>query len=183
MLSREQLRLDGLRAYELGRFRAAARIGFVLVPVGALCLLESRGRPACACVVAALLSLCVWLRWRDRRGFELVSRGLRAGSIPLFAGLLFERLGIECGLAVGSSYCTAVAALLGAAAGAIIGARTPDAQERLWGFITAASIAALAAVVGCVRLGVVGVVGVVAGIAFGTLVAAAISGNSASASR
>lgn len=183
MVSREQLKLQGLRAYEFGRLRAAARIGFVLIPVAAICLLESRGRPACACVAAALLGVCVWLRWRDRRGFELVTRGLRAGSIPLFAGLVFDRLGIECGFAGESTYCTAVAALVGGAAGALIGAYTPDAQERLWGFITAATIAALAAIVGCVRLGLLGVVGVVAGIAFGTVVAAAASRISSSPSR
>jgi hypothetical protein len=75
MVSREELRLQGLRAYEVGRVRAAARIAFVLVPVVLLCLLESRGRPACACVAAALIGVCVWLRWRDRRGFEVVSSG------------------------------------------------------------------------------------------------------------
>jgi hypothetical protein len=183
MVSREQLRLQGLRAYEFGRLRVAARIAFVVVPVGSLCLLESRGRPACACVVAALLAVCVWLRWRDRRGFEVVTRGLQAGSIPLFAGLVFDRLGVECGLAGASTYCTGVAALVGGAAGTLIGARTPDARERLWSSITAGAVAALAAIVGCVRLGLVGVVGVVAGIAFGAAAAAAVSKNSISPSR
>src|SRR5688572_6643201 len=126
MVSREQLRHQGLRAYEVGRLRTAARIAIVLAPVASICLLETRGRPACACVAAALIGACIWLRWRDRRGFEVVSSGLRAGSIPLLAGLVFDRLGIECGLAGASTYCTVVAALVGGVAGALIGARTPD---------------------------------------------------------
>ena len=183
MVSREELRLQGLRAYELGRLRAAARIAFVLLPVVSLCLLESRGRPACACVAAALVGVCVWLRWRDRRGFEVVTSGLQAGSIPLLAGLVFDRLGIECGFDGASTYCTVVAALVGGAAGAIVGARTRDAKERLWGFMAAATVAALAAILGCIRLGLVGVIGVVAGIALGTVVTAAIARTPSSPSR
>lgn len=183
MVSREELRLQGMRAYEVGRLRAASRVAFVLIPAVSLCLLESRGRPACACVAAALVGVCVWLRWKDRRGFEVVASGLRAGSIPLVAGLLFDRLGIECGTVGASSYCTAIAALFGVAAGGFIGVRTHDSPERLWGFMAATTVAILVATVGCVRLGLVGVVSVVAGIALGTIVTAAIAGVPASPSR
>ncbi|MEY2935431.1 MAG: hypothetical protein RL033_6180 [Pseudomonadota bacterium] len=173
MVTREQLRLHGLRAYEWGRLQTAARVVFVLVPLAALCLLESRGRSSCACVATALIGVCIWLRWRDRRGFEVVTTGLRAGCIPLLAGVVLDRLGIECGLAGESTYCTAFAVLVGGAAGGYIGMRIPGSRERLQSVITAAAVAAMAGVIGCVRLGLVGAVGVVGGIALGAILAGA----------
>ena len=177
MVSREQLRIEGLRAYELGRLRSASRIAIVLVPLATVCLFESRGRAACACVAAILLSLCVWLRWRDRRGFEVVTTGLQAGSIPLLAGLALDRLGIECGLAGAASYCTGFAALVGAGAGSYIGVRERHWPGRLGSLCTAGAVAALAAVLGCVRLGLVGVAGVVAGIALGAIAVGSTSSS------
>lgn len=66
MVNREQLRARGLWAYEMGRLRAASRIALLLVPTAAVCLLEARGREACACSSVLLVSLAIWLRWRDR---------------------------------------------------------------------------------------------------------------------
>lgn len=175
MVSREQLRTDGLRAYELGRLRSAARVAVVLIPLAAVCLLESRGRAACACVAVALIGLCVWLRWRNRRGFEVVATGLQAGSVPLVAGLALDRLGIECGVAGAESYCTVLALLIGCGAGAYIGARERQWRGRLQSVATAGAVAVLAATLGCVRLGFVGVSGVVAGIALGALLTARAS--------
>lgn len=175
MVSRDQLRIQALRAYEWGRLRTAARVAFVLVPVALLCLFENRGRAECVCVAAALLALCVWLRWRNRRGLEIVTTGLQAGSAPFLAGLVFDRLGIECGLGAASTGCTAFAALAGIAGGAFIGAQERQWQGRLWSFVTAAAIAALAASLGCIRLGGVGLVSVVAGIALGSIVMAGAS--------
>ena len=172
MVSREQLRIDGLRAYELGRLRSASRIAIVLVPLAAVCFFESRGRAACVCVAGVLFSLCVWLRWRNRRGFEVVATGLQAGAVPLVTGLALDRLGIECGLAGGASYCTALASVIGLGAGAYIGARERQWRGRIQSVITAGAVAILAATLGCVRLGWVGVSGVVVGIALGALVAA-----------
>jgi hypothetical protein len=172
MVSRDHLRSGGLRAYELGRLRSAARIMLVLVPLAAVCLIESRGRAACVCVAGVLISLCLWLRWRDRRGFEIAATGLQAGTIPLFAGLVLERLGVECGFAGAQSYCTGFAALIGFGAGAYVGVREHQWRGRLGSLVTAGAVAVLAAILGCVRLGLVGVSAVVAGIALGALVTA-----------
>ena len=115
----------------------------------------------------------IWLRWRDRRGFDAVSTGLGAGSVPLVAGLVLDRFDLQCGLAGGAALCTAFAVLVGGGAGAIVGVRQGTRQRRLWGAATAGAVAALAASLGCVRLGVVGVASVVAGIALGVVGAAA----------
>jgi hypothetical protein len=107
MVSREQLRATGLRAYELGRLRSAARIALVLLPLSALCLMESRGRETGACLAGLLLALAIGLRWWHRRGIESVNTGLLAGSLPLLSGLLLQSLDLECGWAGGDVYCTA----------------------------------------------------------------------------
>jgi hypothetical protein len=74
MVSRDQLRVQGLRAYEWGRLRTAARVAFVLVPVALLCLLENRGRAECVCVAA--------VGWRSsRQAFKQVAfRSWRGSS-------------------------------------------------------------------------------------------------------
>lgn len=167
MVSRAQLRSHGLRAYELGRLKTALRVGLVILPLAGLCLIESRGREACACVAVVLLVLCVWLRWRDRQGYEVVAMGLRAGAFPLLLGLLFDRFGLQCGLAEGASFCTASALIVGGVAGGYVGFKVRSWHGRFMGLLTAAAVAGLAAGLGCVRLGVLGVTSVVAGIAAG----------------
>ena len=173
MVNREQLRTQALWAYETGRLRAASRIALVLIPAAAVCLLESRGRGTCACTSVALLGLAIWLRWRNRRGFEAVSTGLLAGSVPLVAGLFLDRFDLQCGLAGGSTFCTGFAVLLGGTAGVFIGVRENKRRRQLWSAVTAAAVAALAASLGCVRLGVVGLASIVAGIALGVVGATA----------
>ncbi|MFZ5896374.1 MAG: hypothetical protein ACOY0T_35295 [Myxococcota bacterium] len=175
MESREQLRVHALRAYEFGRLRAASRVAFVLVPLALVCLYETRGRELCGCLAAALLGVCVWLRWRNRQGFENVSTGLRAGSIPLAAGLLLDRFDLRCSLSGAESFCTIFAVGIGSAAGVLIALRERNWDARLSSWLTAGAIAALAASLGCLRLGVVGLASVVAGIALGTLVTARLA--------
>jgi hypothetical protein len=86
---------------------------------------------------------------------------------------MLDRFDLQCGVGGGATFCTGFAALLGGAAGVLIGVREQKRQGRLWSAVTAAAIAALAAGLGCVRLGVVGLASVVAGIALGLVGAAA----------
>jgi hypothetical protein len=68
MVNSKELAARGLRAYELGRLVTASRVALVLVPLAALCLFETSGREACACLSVLLLGSAIWLRWRDRAG-------------------------------------------------------------------------------------------------------------------
>ena len=174
MVNVEELRARGLRAYEVGRLLTASRVGLLLVPVAALCLIESRGRETCACLSVVLLGAAIWLRWRDRRGMESVRTGLGAGSIPLFAALLVARFDLHCGWAGADTFCTAGSVLLGAGSGVLIAVREARGRARFWSFATASAIAALAASQGCVRLGIFGVTSMVVGIALGTLAGAGV---------
>lgn len=175
MVNLDQLALRGRRAYELGRARLAARVALVLIPASALCLLEERGRPTCACAAILLLATSVWLRWRDRRGAQAASTGLLAGSIPLVAGLVLARLGVRCDEVSSAPLCTAVSLLAGAGAGVVVAVREARQRARLGSWLTAIAIAALAAGLGCLRLGVAGLGGVAVGMAVGALAAAVAS--------
>jgi hypothetical protein len=175
MVNREQLTERGLRAYEFGRLQMASRVALVLVPATAICLFESRGRETCLCLALVLLGLAIWLRWRNRRWLDTVTVGLQAGSLPLVAGLLLDRLDVPCGLAGAASYCTAFAVFTGGAAGMWIGVRERKPGGQLLSWLTAGAIAALAASLGCVRLGAVGLASVVAGIAVGIAGMAAVA--------
>lgn len=170
MVSREQLRLQGLRAYELGRLRAATRVGLVVIPAAAICLISGGEREACACIATLLLGVCIWLRWRDRRGFEVVTLGLQAGAVPLVVGLTLDRFGIECSVEGGSVFCLLFAVLAGGASGAYISSTEAQSSARLGSVLTAGGIAALAGALGCVRLGIVGTTSVLVGMALGLAV-------------
>lgn len=174
MVNPEELTARGLRAYEAGRLLAACRVALVVIPLAALCLVERTGREMCACAGVLLLGGAVWLRWRDRRGEEAVRTGLMAGSLPLAAGLILDRLGIRCGLAGSESFCTVLGILFGVGAGAMISLTQLRAAARISSLLTAAAIAGLAAALGCVRLGVLGVSSMLAGLVVGSMVSAVV---------
>src|SRR6478609_8999142 len=113
MLTRDQLKQGGLRAYERGRLRAAARVAWVLVPVALVCALGTGAGEACACLAVLLFSVALYLRWRDRLGVDAVSAGLFAGSLPLVVGLLLGRLGPAYENAPFWSVCTALCVAVG----------------------------------------------------------------------
>jgi hypothetical protein len=173
MVNLEQLRVRGLRAYEQGRVRTAARIGLLVIPMAALCLVEATGRQACACLAVLLLALAVWLRWRDRRGMEAVTTGLLAGTIPLVVGLILARLDIDCHAPGTQTLCAALSASLGLAAGVFIALREARRKARSGSWLVAGSIAVLAASMGCLRLGIASVISVALGLAVGAALAAA----------
>lgn len=174
MVNREQLKTNGMRAYEAGRLRAAARVTLLLVPAALLCLLETQAREACACLAVALLGLAVGLRWWDRQGVENVTTGLTAGIVPLFFGMALDHLGLRCGFTADSSLCAALALLAGGCAGAYIGTGERRSPRQLRSWVSSTMVAALAASLGCVRLGTVGLASAVAGIVVGTALTAAL---------
>lgn len=172
MVNLEHLEARGLRAYELGRFRMAAKVGLLLLPLSLVCLLETQGREACACTAVLLLVAATWLRWHDRGGVESVADGLAAGSVPFAFGLLLGRFAPECASAGLFSACTAFSVLVGGAAGTIVAVRESARPSSSRGWLTAGAIAVLAASMGCIRLGIASVLGVAIGVPLGRLAAA-----------
>jgi hypothetical protein len=171
MVNLELLAARGRRAYEMGRLMTAARVALVLVPVAALAMIEHRARSGCACCAAVLLALAVWLRWRDRRGWESVETGLFAGAVPLVAGLVLGNLGVACDVRIDAASCTALSVAVGAAGGAVIAWREAKGKAPHGSVLMAGAVAALAAGVGCLRLGAASVAAAVGGLAMGAVVA------------
>src|SRR5262245_32759975 len=96
MVSREQLKRGGLRAYEAGRLRIAARASWVLVPTMLFCAFATDAGETCVCLGTLLLGASVFLRWRNRRGSDAVRDGLIAGALPLVAGVVVARVAPSC---------------------------------------------------------------------------------------
>jgi hypothetical protein len=167
MVSLETLTARSLRHYELGRLRMAARIAIVIAPIVAICLLEPVGREACACCAALLLAATIWLRYRSRAGFESVSTGLLAGSIPLAAALALTRIDPGCASADLVSYCTGFSLLIGGAAGAVVALRERGVVTLSGHWLVAIGVALLTASLGCARLGLASVGGVALGLLIG----------------
>jgi hypothetical protein len=167
MANLEQLTSRALRAYEIGRLKAASRVAWTLVPVALLCLLEANSRETCGCLGVLLLGVSIWLRWRDRTGFEAVTTGLLAGGIPLLAGLALARFDIDCGTIATARTCNILSAVVGVAAGSVIAVREAKRGTRFPSVVAAAAISVLAASLGCLRLGSASVLSVAFGIAVG----------------
>lgn len=169
MVSRERLRSQGLRSYELGRLRAASRAAWLLIPVGLFCALWTGAHERCACAGALLLASSIYLRWRDRAGGDSVRRGLQAGALPLAIGLLVARFAPECANAPVLSWCSALSVAFGTPAGLWLGYRLSGAGASLGAWCAGGGVAILAASLGCVGLGIAGLLGVSAGLVLGLL--------------
>ncbi len=166
MANRERVRRASLRAYELGRLRVAARATWVLVPIVLLCALETGAGETCACIGVLLLGASIFLRWRDKRGVDSVRDGIRAGALPLAAGLVVARFTDGCG-GEPMSVCTAVCMVGGVPAGAWLGSRLARRDVPWSSWLAAGSIAGLVASLGCASLGLAAVAGAIAGLSLG----------------
>lgn len=168
MVNREQLKREGLRAYEAGRWRMASRAAWVLAPTVLICALATGRGEACACLGVALLAASVLLRWRDRRGVDSVRYGLLAGALPLFIGVVVTCVAPDCANAPLLSMCTAACLCLGLPSGIWLGRRLARREASGSTWFAATGVAMLAASLGCVGLGVAGLTGTLIGLAIGT---------------
>lgn len=168
MVNREELKRDGLRAYEGGRLRMASRAAWVLAPTVLVCALGTGRSEACACVGVVLLAASVFLRWRDRRGVDSVRYGLLAGALPLLIGVVVTCVAPDCANAPLFSMCTATCLGLGLPSGIWLGRRLARREASGSTWIAAVGIAALAASLGCVGLGFAGITGTIIGLLLGT---------------
>jgi hypothetical protein len=170
MVTRDQLKEGARRAYERGRFRAAVRVAWFLVPVTLLCAFATGAGEKCVCLGALLLGAALYLRWRDRQGVNAVSAGLMAGSLPLVVGLVLNRVSPACANAPLWSLCTAICLMVGVPAGMWLGGRAARGNFGVTGALAATGVAALAASLGCVELGIAGIAGAAAGLVLGAAV-------------
>lgn len=158
MVNRDQLRRTGLRAYEVGRARTAARAAWVLTPLVLLCALETGTTEACACVGALLLGAVVFLRWKNRRSADAARDGLLAGLPPLVGALLVARFAPLSAWSVAALFAVAVAP------GLWLGTR-PARTASMW--LAAVGVAIATACLGGVALGPIALLAAAAGLVVG----------------
>lgn len=153
MANPEQLMQAGLAAYERGRLTMAAHVAWLVIPATAGCALATGEGELSCCLAALFFVVALYLRWRDRRGVEVVATALRVGGAALVAGLIVTSAAPSCG-----AVCCAV---VGALAGVWVGARSVGRglATRDWVLATALTAAAVSA--GCARPGVFAIVAAV----------------------
>lgn len=148
MVDRENLLHRARRAYELGRWKMAARALAIVIPVAVLCGALSQ-RLAAAFGVAVLLgAMLVVLRWRNRQGVRVANVGFTAGLLPLSAGILMSQLGSMSSPIVCMSICVGSGVLAGSwAAYALRSTHTSAA-----GSLVVGTVALATALLGCIDL-------------------------------
>jgi hypothetical protein len=162
------LRARAKRSFESGRLLSAARVGVVVVPLGAICARETGAYARCTVAAALLLTMTIVVRWRQWRGIRAVDAGLLTGIIPMAAALLL------CRFPAGwpTEAALAVCAGAGFAAGMLAARSTLAALNPEWPeWASASLVAGLTAALGCVGIGFGTAIGAAIGVATGAVVA------------
>jgi hypothetical protein len=164
------LRHDARRAYERGRLTAASYVAVPIVALIALSVFETRAIGQTLAVGGMLFALAVWLRWRQRNGFAVVSAGLRAGIVPLAAALGLCRFAPACPPEAAFILCGSAGLLAGTWAG-----RTVTPMLVLWHqHAAAAAVAGLTAALGCLAFGIGIALGAAVAVSLGVAVSARV---------
>lgn len=148
MVDRENLLHRARHAYELGRWKMAARALAIVIPVAVLCGALSQ-RLAAALGVAALLgAMLVVLRWRNRQGVRVANVGFTAGLVPLSAGILMSQLGSMSSPIVCMAICVGSGVLAGSWAAYALRSTHASAPNAL----VVGAVALATALLGCIDL-------------------------------
>lgn len=149
MVDRENLLHRARRAYELGRWKMAARVLAIVIPVAVLCGALSQRPMACLGLAVLLGATLVVLRWRNRQSLRVANVGLTAGLLPLSAGVLLSQLGTLSSPILCMAICIGSGLLAGAWAGyALRGTRAGVADS-----LVVVTVALTTALLGCIDLG------------------------------
>jgi hypothetical protein len=153
------------RAYEAGRLRWAAQIGWVVLALVAVSFVAVGASPVSAATGLALLATTVALRWRGQTYGAAVRSGLLAGLIPFTLLVTFKcSAGLYCALGGCMSHCVRFCGFGGLAAGVLLATRAREHADEMMKFLLVASaVAALTGLLGCFVGGMTGVLWMVIG--------------------
>jgi hypothetical protein len=171
-----ELAVRARRAYEVGRWRWALQIAWVVLVLVAASFVIAGASTACAIIGATLLAAAATLRWRGGAASAAVGAGFTAGLVP-FALLLLLKCGARafCSFGVCMTHCAHFCALGGLAAGVLLAARAHRRGDGVVEFLAAGSaVAALTGMLGCFVGGLGGVAWMIAGELAATLPAFAL---------
>lgn len=165
-----RLRRDARLAYEVARLGASLRVAFVIAPLTALCIWETRAVSRSVAMGFGLLVVVTILRWRQQNGFRVVSTGMCTGALPFAAALVLCRFAPS----FGSDAAFALCGSAGVVSGGLMGRSMSHWMATPWRqWLGTVTVAGLTAALGCVALGVGTALGAAAGIA---LAAALVAG-------
>jgi len=154
-----------MRAYELGRWRVAARAALV-VPLLVLTVAWETGHTSSVLVLGGgLTAVAVGLRWWHRRRSEGVSVGLLAGLIPLATTIAVCRVGLGCSVPLSLGLCTVAGLVAGVIVARYAGARVESGRIGRW--LTAVTVAGLTGSLGCGAVSTAALVGILLGLIAG----------------
>lgn len=148
MVDQENLLHRARRAYELGRWRMAARALAIVIPVAILCGALSQQLSAALGVAVLLGAMLVVLRWRNRQGVRVANVGFTAGLVPLSAGILMSQIGSMSSPIV----CMAICAGSGILAGSWAAFALRSAHTSVAGSLVVGMVALATALLGCIDL-------------------------------
>ncbi len=164
-------RREAMQAYEMGRLLASLRVAFVIAPLTALCIWETRVVSGSLALGVTLFILATMVRWRQRDGFRIVATGMRTGALPLAAALALCRFAPWCPPDVALVVCGSA----GVVSGGFIGRTMSQSIAAPWSaWMGAATMAGLTSALGCMALGAGTAIGAAVGVALGAAVAAGV---------
>jgi hypothetical protein len=172
MIELEKLAEQARCASEWGRARMAMRVGVVVAALTLVSLASGTAPGVCAAGGLVLFATAVALRWWNQIGVESVRIGLPLGGIPLAAGIVLQRMGVECGSLGDFSRAEWVCVLAGAIAGVgvtVWAARGQIDRVRRWP--PAVLVASLTALLGCLGLGIAAMLATLATLVMSSAVA------------
>lgn len=162
------------RAYEVGRWRWALQIAWVVLALVAVSFVFVGRSTVTALVGAALLGVAATLRWRGGSLAAAARAGFAAGLVP-FSLMVALKCGAFCSFGVCMAHCAHFCAFGGLAAGVLLATRARGHAERVVAFLAAGSaIAALTGMLGCVVGGLGGIAWMLVGELAATLPAFAL---------
>jgi hypothetical protein len=162
------LRTRAKRSFESGRLLVAARVGIVVVPLGAICARATGAYARCTAVAVLLVTMAIMVRWRQWRGIRAVDAGLLTGILPMAAALVLCRFATGWPTRAALGICAGTGFLAGMLAArstlAVVDAEWPE-------WASASLVAGLTAALGCVGIGFGTAAGAAIGVATGAVVA------------
>lgn len=162
-MNSDQIKIQAKKAYECGRFIAAAKYLWFVLPIFliALCTCGSAELPL---IIGCILAISVVaLKWRgEEYGFS-VGPGLIAGAIAFSIPLILHVLEICCQNNLEVFFCTVSGILGGGILGFLVSKSKRPHKMRALGF--AIAVASLTASLGCISLGIGATMGLFSSIA------------------
>lgn len=146
MVDRENLLHRARRAYEFGRWKMAARVLAIVIPVAALCGALNQRSMASLGLAVLLVPTLVVLRWRNRQSLRVANVGLTAGLLPLSAGVLLSQLGSMSSPLLCVGICVGSGLLAGSWAGYALRGTRPGMADSL----AVGTVALATALLGCI---------------------------------